>query len=184
MIIEGNIIKIAGPVIIADGMRGAQMLEMVRVGDEKLIGEIIELEGDTATIQVYEETAGIQPGEVVECTGGPLGQGVSMAVGMAIAESMLAAKFNTPKHTIVDHYTYSLVGEGCLQEGVASEACSLAGNLKLGKLIVFYDENKISIDGCTDITFTDDIKMRYESYGWQVLRGDMYDVEGMAKLVA
>ena len=119
----------------------------------------------------------------VECTGGPLGQGVSMAVGMAIAESMLAAKFNTPKHTIVDHYTYSLVGEGCLQEGVASEASSLAGNLKLGKLIVFYDENKISIDGCTDITFTDDIAKRYEAYGWQVLRGDMYDVEGMVKLI-
>ena len=120
----------------------------------------------------------------VECTGGPLGQGVSMAVGMAIAESMLAAKFNTPKHTIVDHYTYSLVGEGCLQEGVSSEACSLAGNLKLGKLIVFYDENRISIDGCTDITFTDDIAKRYEAYGWQVLKGDMYDVEGMVKLVA
>ena len=119
----------------------------------------------------------------VECTGGPLGQGVSMAVGMAIAESMLAAKFNTAKHTIVDHYTYSLVGEGCLQEGVASEACSLAGNLKLGKLIVFYDENKISIDGCTDITFTDDIAKRYEAYGWQVLRGDMYDVEEMVKLI-
>ncbi|MCQ2586280.1 MAG: transketolase, partial [Treponema sp.] len=120
----------------------------------------------------------------VECTGGPLGQGVSMAVGMAMAESMLAAKFNTPKHTIVDHYTYSLVGEGCLQEGVSSEACSLAGNLKLGKLIVFYDENRISIDGCTDITFTDDIAKRYEAYGWQVLKGDMYDVEGMVKLVA
>ena len=119
----------------------------------------------------------------VECTGGPLGQGVSMAVGMAVAESMLAAKFNTPKHTIVDHYTYSLVGEGCLQEGVSSEACSLAGNLKLGKLIVFYDQNKISIDGCTDITFTDDIAKRYEAYGWQVLKGDMYDVEGMVKLV-
>ena len=119
----------------------------------------------------------------VECTGGPLGQGVSMAVGMAIAESMLAAKFNTAKHTIVDHYTYSLVGEGCLQEGVASEASSLAGNLKLGKLIVFYDENKISIDGCTDITFTDDIAKRYEAYGWQVLRGDMYDVEEMVKLI-
>ena len=119
----------------------------------------------------------------VECTGGPLGQDVSMAVGMAIAESMLAAKFNTAKHTIVDHYTYSLVGEGCLQEGVASEASSLAGNLKLGKLIVFYDENKISIDGCTDITFTDDIAKRYEAYGWQVLRGDMYDVEGMVKLI-
>ena len=119
----------------------------------------------------------------VECTGGPLGQGVSMAVGMAVAESMLAAKFNTPKHTIVDHYTYSLVGEGCLQEGVASEACSLAGNLKLGKLIVFYDQNKISIDGCTDITFTDDIAKRYEAYGWQVLKGDMYDIEGIVKLV-
>ena len=119
----------------------------------------------------------------VECTGGPLGQGVSMAVGMAVAESMLAAKFNTPKHKIVDHYTYSLVGEGCLQEGVASEACSLAGNLKLGKLIVFYDQNKISIDGCTDITFTDDIAKRYEAYGWQVLKGDMYDVEGIVNLV-
>lgn len=119
----------------------------------------------------------------VECTGGPLGQGVSMAVGMAMAESMLAAKFNTPNHKIVDHYTYSLVGEGCLQEGVSSEASSLAGNLKLGKLIVFYDENKISIDGCTDITFTDDIAKRYEAYGWQVLKGDMYDVEGIVKLV-
>lgn len=119
----------------------------------------------------------------VECTGGPLGQGVSMAVGMAIAESMLAAKFNTSKRTIVNHYTYSLVGEGCLQEGVASEACSLAGNLKLGKLIVFYDQNKISIDGCTDITFTDDIAKRYEAYGWQVLKGDMYDIEGIVKLV-
>ncbi|MCF0241972.1 MAG: transketolase, partial [Treponema sp.] len=120
----------------------------------------------------------------VEATGGPLGQGVSMAVGMAVAEQMLAAKFNTSSRTIVDHYTYSLVGEGCLQEGVASEACSLAGNLKLGKLIVFYDENRISIDGCTDITFTDDIAKRYESYDWQVLKGDMYDVEGIAKLVS
>ena len=125
----------------------------------------------------YGETDG------VECTAGPLGQGVSMAVGMAIAESMLAAKFNTPKHTIVNHYTYSLVGEGCLQEGVASEASSLAGNLKLGKLIVFYDENRISIDGSTDITFTDDIAKRYEAYGWQVLKGDMYDVEGIVNLV-
>ncbi len=125
----------------------------------------------------YGETDG------VECTAGPLGQGVSMAVGMAIAESMLAAKFNTPAHKIVDHYTYSLVGEGCLQEGVASEASSLAGNLKLGKLIVFYDENRISIDGSTDITFTDDIAKRYEAYGWQVLKGDMYDVEGIVNLV-
>ncbi len=119
----------------------------------------------------------------VECTSGPLGQGIAAAVGMAIAESMLAARFNTPKHTIVDHYTYTLVGEGCLEEGVSSEACSLAGNLKLGKLIVFYDENKISIDGCTDITFTDDIQKRYESYGWQVLRGSMYNVREIVDLV-
>lgn len=119
----------------------------------------------------------------VECTGGPLGQGVAMSVGMAVAEQMLAAKFNTKNHEIVNHYTYALVGEGCLQEGVASEASSLAGNLKLGKLIVFYDENRISIDGSTDITFTDDIKKRYESYGWQVLAGSMYDIEGIAKLV-
>ncbi len=119
----------------------------------------------------------------VECTSGPLGQGIAAAVGMAIAESMLAARFNTPKHTIVDHYTYALVGEGCLEEGVSSEASSLAGNLGLGKLIVFYDENKISIDGSTDITFTDDIEKRYLSYGWQVLRGSMYNVGEIVDLV-
>lgn len=119
----------------------------------------------------------------VECTAGPLGQGVSMAVGMAIAESMLAARFNTKNHTIVDHYTYSLVGEGCLEEGISSEACSLAGNLKLGKLIVFYDMNKISIDGSTDITFNEDVAKRYEAYGWQVLKGDMYKPAQILKLV-
>lgn len=118
----------------------------------------------------------------VEATGGPLGQGVAMAVGMALAESMLAARFNTPSRKIVDHFTYSLVGEGCLEEGVSSEASSFAGRNKLGKLIVFYDENRISIDGSTDITFTDDIKARYESYGWQVLRGSMYDMEEIARL--
>ena len=119
----------------------------------------------------------------VECTSGPLGQGIAAAVGMAVAESMLAARFNTPSHKIVDHYTYTLVGEGCLEEGVSSEACSLAGNLKLGKLIVFYDMNKISIDGSTDITFTDDIQKRYESYGWQVLKGNMYSMGEIADLV-
>ena len=119
----------------------------------------------------------------VECTAGPLGQGVSMAVGMAVAEQMLAARFNTAAHKIVDHYTYSLVGEGCLEEGVSSEACSFAGTHKLGKLIVFYDMNKISIDGSTDITFDEDIAKRYEAYGWQVLRGDMYKPAGIVKLV-
>lgn len=125
----------------------------------------------------YGETDG------VESTSGPLGQGIAVSVGMAIAESMLAARFNTPKHTIVDHYTYTLVGEGCLEEGVSSEASSLAGNLHLGKLIAFYDENKISIDGNTDITFTDDIAKRYESYGWQVLRDSMYNIGEIADLV-
>ncbi len=125
----------------------------------------------------YGETDG------VECTGGPLGQGVSMAVGMAVAESMLAARFNTKAHKIVDHYTYSLVGEGCLEEGVSSEASSLAGHLKLGKLIVFYDQNQISIDGNTNITFDEDIAKRYTAYGWQVLKGSMYDVEKIAGLV-
>jgi len=118
----------------------------------------------------------------VECTSGPLGQGIAMAVGMAVAETMLAARFNTAKHKIVDHYTYSLVGEGCLQEGVASEACSLAGHLKLGKLIVYYDCNKISIDGSTDITFTEDIAKRFEAYGWQVLSGSMYNPQEILKL--
>lgn len=119
----------------------------------------------------------------VENTSGPLGQGIALAVGMALAENHLAAKYNTPAHKIVDHYTYALVGEGCLEEGVSSEASSLAGHLKLGKLIVFYDQNKISIDGSTDITFTEDIGKRYEAYGWQVLKGDMYDVQNLVKLV-
>ena len=119
----------------------------------------------------------------VENTSGPLGQGIALAVGMALAESMLAAKYNTENHKIVDHYTYALVGEGCLEEGVSSEASSFAGHNKLGKLIVFYDMNKISIDGSTDITFTEDIGKRYEAYGWQVLKGDMYDADGIRKLV-
>ncbi|GHT78155.1 transketolase [Spirochaetia bacterium] len=120
----------------------------------------------------------------IEATSGPLGQGIAMSVGMAIAESMLAARFNTDKRSIVNHYTYTLVGDGCLQEGVSAEASSLAGHLKLGKLIAFYDSNKITIDGSTDITFTEDVGKRYEAYGWQVLRGSMYDFEGLAKLVA
>lgn len=118
----------------------------------------------------------------VENTSGPLGQGVSMAVGMAMAENMLAARFNTAKYKVVDHYTYSLVGEGCLEEGVSSEACSLAGHLKLGKLIVYYDENRVSIDGSTDITFSEDIAKRYEAYGWQVLKGNMYKPNEIVKL--
>ncbi len=119
----------------------------------------------------------------VEATTGPLGQGIAMAVGMALAESMLAAKFNTKTHTIVDHYTYTMVGEGCLMEGISSEASSFAGTMKLGKLIAFYDKNHISIDGSTDITFTEDVAKRYESYGWQVLKGSMYNIEEIISLI-
>jgi transketolase len=125
---------------------------------------------------------GMAPG--VEATSGPLGQGIATAVGMAIAESMLAAKFNTAKRKVIDHYTYALAGDGCLMEGVSSEASSLAGHLKLGKLVVFYDSNKITIDGSTDLAFTEDVGKRYEAYGWQVLRGDMYDWAGLERLVA
>lgn len=124
---------------------------------------------------------GLTPG--VETTTGPLGQGIATAVGMAIAESMAAARFNTPYHKIIDHYTYVLVGEGCLMEGISSEASSLAGHLRLGKLIVFYDENRVSIDGSTDITFTEDIEERYKAYGWQVLKGSMYDMKKIVDMV-
>jgi transketolase len=120
----------------------------------------------------------------IEATSGPLGQGIAMAVGMAAAETMLAARFNTSSHRLVDHYTYVLVGDGCLMEGVSAEASSFAGHYGLGKLIVFYDSNKITIDGSTDIAFTEDTAKRYEAYGWQVLSGSMYDLEGIAKLVS
>ena len=105
----------------------------------------------------------------VEATSGPLGQGMTIAVGMAMAESHLAARFNRPGFPVIDHYTYTLVGDGCQMEGITSEAASLAGTLKLGKLIVLYDDNDISIEGNTDIAFTEDVGKRYESYGWQVI---------------
>lgn len=113
---------------------------------------------------------GMTPG--VETTTGPLGQGVSNAVGFAIAERHLAAKFNKVGHDIVDHFTYVIAGDGDLMEGVASEACSLAGHLKLGRLIVLYDDNNITIDGGTDKSFTEDVGKRFSAYGWEVLSVD------------
>ena len=110
---------------------------------------------------------GYAPG--IETTTGPLGQGITNAVGMAIAEKTLAGQFNREGHDIVDHYTYVFLGDGCLMEGVSHEACSLAGTLGLGKLIAFYDDNNISIDGHVDGWFTDDTQKRFEAYGWQVI---------------
>ena len=105
----------------------------------------------------------------VETTTGPLGQGIANAVGMALAERMLAAQFNQADINIVDHYTYVFAGDGCLMEGISHEVCSLAGTLELGKLIVFYDDNGISIDGKTDGWFTDDTPARFRAYGWDVI---------------
>ncbi len=104
----------------------------------------------------------------VEATTGPLGQGISNAVGMAVAEAHLSARFNRPGHAIIDHCTYVIAGDGDLMEGVSSEACSLAGHLGLGKLIVLYDDNKITLAGSTSITFTEDVGKRFEAYGWHV----------------
>ncbi|MCH8498249.1 MAG: transketolase [Marinobacter sp.] len=124
--------------------------------------------------QLHAKTAGhpeygYAPG--IETTTGPLGQGIANAVGFAIAEKALAAQFNRPGHEIVDHYTYAFLGDGCLMEGISHEVCSLAGTLGLGKLIFFYDDNGISIDGEVEGWFTDDTPKRFASYGWQVVPG-------------
>jgi transketolase len=119
---------------------------------------------------------GLTPG--IETTTGPLGQGFANGVGMAIAEAHLAAQFNTPEHNIIDHYTYAIVTDGDLMEGVSAEAASMAGHLKLGKLIYLYDDNSISIDGSTDLAFTEDRAKRFEAYGWHVqMVADGNDVE-------
>jgi transketolase len=118
---------------------------------------------------------GYAPG--IETTTGPLGQGITNAVGMAIAEKSLAAQFNKAGHDIVDHYTYTFLGDGCLMEGISHEACSLAGTLGLGKLIAFWDDNGISIDGHVEGWFTDNTPQRFESYGWQVISVDGHNPE-------
>lgn len=121
----------------------------------------------------------------VEVTTGPLGQGIANAVGLAMAEAHLGARFNKPDCTLVDHYTYVILGDGCNMEGVSGEACSLAGHLGLGKLIALYDDNHISIDGSTDIAFTEDVAKRFEAYGWHVqhVEDGNNDLEGIAKAI-
>ena len=132
----------------------------------------------TAGHPEYGHAAGI------EATTGPLGQGVCMAVGMAMAEAHLAAKFNKEGFPVVDHYTYALVGDGCLQEGISSEACSFAGTQKLDKLIVLYDRNRITIEGNTSVTFNEDVAARYRAYGWHTIdnvNGD--DIDAIADAI-
>ncbi|MEQ4531720.1 MAG: transketolase [Mixta sp.] len=126
----------------------------------------------------YGYTAG------VETTTGPLGQGIANAVGMAIAERTMAAQFNRPNHEIVDHHTYVFMGDGCMMEGISHEVCSLAGTLKLGKLMAFYDDNGISIDGHIEGWFSDDTAARFEAYGWHVVRGvDGHDADSIKKAI-
>ena len=123
--------------------------------------------------QLGYRTAGhpeYEPGLGIETTTGPLGQGLGNAVGMALAEKLLAARFNRGEHRIVDHRTWVFLGDGCLMEGISHEVCSLAGTLKLGKLVCFYDDNNISIDGEVSGWFTDDTAARFAAYGWQVLK--------------
>jgi len=124
---------------------------------------------------------GYTPG--VETTTGPLGQGLANGVGMAIAEKTLGAQFNREGHEIVDHNTYVFVGDGCLMEGISHEVCSLAGTLNLGKLIVFYDDNGISIDGEVQEWFADDTAKRFDAYGWQVLSVDGHDPEAISDAI-
>jgi len=137
--------------------------------------------------QMGYKTAGhpeYEPGGAIETTTGPLGQGVTNAVGMAMAEKMLAAEFNRPGHEIVDHKTWVFLGDGCLMEGISHEACSLAGTLQLGKLICLYDDNNISIDGEIGGWFTDDTSKRFEAYGWQVISDvDGHDSEAVAAAI-
>jgi transketolase len=137
--------------------------------------------------QLGAKTAGHperEPELGIETTTGPLGQGIANAVGMALAEKLLAAEFNRPGHTVVDHHTWVFLGDGCLMEGVSHEACALAGTLGLGKLIVFYDDNGISIDGEVHGWFTDDTPKRFEAYGWQVIRGvDGHDADAIKRAI-
>lgn len=145
-----------------------------------------------ADLQNFRQRNSLTPGHPeyrhtvgVETTTGPLGQGIANAVGMALAESHLAAKFNTPEYKVVDHYTYALCGDGCLQEGVASEAASLAGTMGLSKLIVLYDCNKITIEGSTETAFTEDVMKRFEAYGWDVREvKDGNDVDAIGAAIA
>ena len=120
----------------------------------------------------------------VETTTGPLGQGVANAVGFALAEASLAARYNREGSEIIDHYTYVVAGDGCLQEGISHEACSFAGHNKLGKLIMLYDSNNITIDGPTHISFTEDTRKRFEAYGWQVLEIDGHDYDQINSAIA
>ncbi len=147
-----------------------------------LTGYDLSIEDLKAFRQLHSKTPGhpelgYAPG--IETTTGPLGQGIANAVGFALAEKTLAAQFNKDDIQVVDHFTYCFLGDGCLMEGVSHEACSLAGTLGLGKLIAYYDDNGISIDGEVEGWFSDDTEQRFKSYGWQVIKVDGHDADAI-----
>lgn len=144
-----------------------------------LIGYDISIDDLKQFRQLNSKTPGHPESETpgIDVTTGPLGQGISNAVGLAIAQANFAATYNKPNYEISNNYTYTFFGDGCMMEGVASEACSLAGHLQLGNLIAFYDDNKISIDGATNMAFTEDVSKRLESYGWEVLHVSNADTD-------
>src|SRR5579862_3862170 len=159
-----------------------------------LLYSVLHLSGYPLTIedlQKFRQLGSKTPGHPehdpplgIETTTGPLGQGLANAAGMALAEKLLAREFNRPGFNVVDHYTYAFCGDGCLMEGVSHEACSFAGTLGLGKLIVFYDDNGISIDGKVEGWFTDDTARRFEAYGWHVVpHVDGHDAEAIGGAV-
>ena len=152
-----------------------------------LTGYDVTLDDLKAFRQLHSRTPGhpeVHETPGVETTTGPLGQGLANAVGMALAEKVLAARFNRPGHTVVDHWTYCFLGDGCLMEGISHEACSLAGTQALGKLVAFYDDNGISIDGNVEQWFTEDVRGRFEAYGWHVVGPiDGHDAEAVRQAI-
>src|SRR4051794_35253925 len=152
--------------VLSAGHASMLLYSMLYLTGYRLTLEAIEhfrqVGSPTAGHPEYGHAAGI------EATTGPLGQGISMSVGMALAERMLAARFNTEEHALVDHHTFTIASDGDMQEGIASEASPLAGHLRLGRLVAFYDDNHISIEGDTAAASSEDVGARYEAYGWHV----------------
>lgn len=164
--------------ILSPGHGSALMYAMLHVAGYDLPMEELKNFRQWGSKTPGHPESGHTPG--VDASTGPLGHGFAMGVGFAMAEAMLAARYNKPEFVVVDHYTYGITSDGDLMEGVSCEAASLAGTLGLGKLIYLYDDNKITIEGSTDIAFSEDVEMRFKAYGWQVLRvADSEDVEAM-----
>ena len=164
--------------ILSPGHGSALMYAMLHVAGYDLPMEELKNFRQWGSKTPGHPESGHTPG--VDASTGPLGHGFAMGVGFAMAEAMLAARYNKPEFSVVDHYTYGITSDGDLMEGVSCEAASLAGTLGLGKLIYLYDDNKITIEGSTDIAFSEDVEMRFKAYGWQVLRvADSEDVEAM-----